>query len=92
MRSSFKSALLSAAEAEFNVGRITRFQLRLINATALFRPWKIRQCEAFVVDEAVKAGKIGDASAVSDGFDWNALLEFIRELLPIILEIISWFN
>jgi hypothetical protein len=91
----FKTALANAAEQACSTGEITRWELARIRLVITFRPRALAEVQGCVIDEGCKAGKIlpqAAEAAQSDGFDWNALLEFIRNLLPLILEIIKIFS
>jgi hypothetical protein len=91
----FKAALQQAAEDACQAGEISRWELARVRLAIAFRPRAVAEVQGCVVDEACRAGKMSaDAAAAADGdgFDWNALLEFIRNLLPLILEIIKIFS
>ncbi len=87
----FRRALLAAAQQARDEGRITGWEMFRIRTAAALAPGKIREAQDVVVDQACAAGLMGDGDGESDGFDWNALLSFIVELLPIILQIIAIF-
>jgi hypothetical protein len=88
----FRHALLKAAQEEHKAGRLTAWEMYRIRWISALRPRKIREAQDAVADQACAAGYM---SAASDGdgvgFDWMALLDFIKELLPIILQIIAMF-
>lgn len=91
----FKVVLQRAAEEAFEGGEINRWELARIRLAIAFRPRAVAEVQGCVIDEACQAGKMtrdAAAAADGDGFDWNALLEFIRNLLPLILEIIKIFS
>ena len=88
----FKSTLAAAADQAFQAGEISRWELARIRLAITFRPRVLAEVQGCVIDEACRAGKMAPQSAEAaeaDGFDWAALLEFIKQLLPLILQIIS---
>ncbi len=61
-----------------------------INA-ATRNPKQLAKIYAGVLDDAMEAG-LCSGEDTEDGFDWNSLLAFIQQLLPVILQIISIFS
>ncbi len=53
-----------------------------------FCPQSRRQMAESILERITGMQRV---QAVGEGFDWEALLDFIMELLPVILEIISIF-
>ena len=91
----FKAALQQAAEDACQAGEISRWELARVRLAIAFRPRALEDVQGCVIDEACRAGKMAPQSAEAaeaDGFDWAALLEFIKQLLPLILQIISIFS
>jgi hypothetical protein len=88
---SFKNTLSAAAAQAQKDGTITRWQLARIRMAIAFRPDAMAEAQACCLDQAINDGLMrspeGDADL--DGFDWTQLLAFIKELLPMILQIIS---
>lgn len=85
--SNFRDALLTAADQAARAGEIDRldvFHLRL--ATSLPRVRK--QLETECCQHAVASG-LAAANQSSAAIDWNNLVPFLKELLPVILEIIK---
>lgn len=89
---SFKKTLDEAAAQAFKSGEITRWQLARIRMAIRFRPEAVAEIQAAVVDDAVAAGRMAPGDAISAAFDWTKLLDFIKQLLPIILQLISIFG
>jgi hypothetical protein len=88
----FRHALLKAAQEEHKAGRLTGWELYRVRLISALRPRKLREAQDAVADQAYAAGYMAAASdGDADGFDWAALLDFIKELLPIILQIIAMF-
>jgi len=96
----FRRALLAAAQEARREGRITGWELFRIRTVSALAPGKLREAQDRVVDNAVACGKMstgvasvimGEAQGDAEAFDWMALLDFIRQLLPVILEIIALF-
>lgn len=80
----FRRALLTAAEQSVKSGEITRvelFKLRIATANPAALK-KIHQC---CTEQVVADGK----AKLLENIDWEKLLAFIKELLPIILELIK---
>lgn len=87
---SFKTTLSAAAAQAQKDGTITRWQLARIRMAIAFRPDAIAEAQACCLDQAVNDGLMRSPGDVDlDGFDWSQLLAFIKELLPLILQIIS---
>jgi hypothetical protein len=87
---SFKNTLSAAAAQAHKDGTITRWQLARVRMAIAFRPDAMAEAQACCLDQAVNDGLMrspGDGDL--DGFDWTQLLAFIKELLPMILQIIS---
>lgn len=79
----FRKSLLAAAEQSYKAGEIDRsdvFRLRL--ATSL--PRVLARLEADCCDEAASRG-LASATAI----DWQQLIPLLREMLPVILEIVK---
>jgi hypothetical protein len=85
--SSFRRQLIKAAEDAQREGEITRAELFKIRVTSLSRPALVKMQQA-VVEQATFEGKIVAGTPIS-AIDWSSLLQFIKEALPIILEIIK---
>lgn len=84
--SNFRPALIAAAEEAARDGQITRSELFKIRILSLF-PRKLAELEECCTAQAVSTGVAQNAGAI----DWAALLEFIKGLLPIILQILQIF-
>ena len=89
-RMEFRAALLKAAREQQQAGELTRGDyVRIWFASIL--PNQLTKMQEFTTEQAKMAGKMPlEASPV--GFDWTALLDFIKQLLPLILEIIALFK
>jgi hypothetical protein len=88
----FRHTLLKAAQEEHRAGRLTNWEMYRIRLASALRPRKLREAQDAVSDQACAAGYMAAASDGDGvGFDWAALLDFIKELLPIILQIIAMF-
>lgn len=88
----FRPALMEAAEEAFNSDEITRQQLRRIRFASLI-PNMAKSMETFVAEEAESMDKLpAGAAANLSAIDWTNLLAFIKELLPLILQLISIFS
>jgi hypothetical protein len=86
----FKKALGDAAGQAYREGKISRWQLARLRMAIAFRADAMAECQACVIDQAQQDGLIGDAGpAQLDGFDWTNLLAWLKELMPLILQIIG---
>ncbi len=88
----FKKTLDEAAAQAFKSGEITRWQLARVRLAIRFQPAAVAEIQAAVVDDAVAAGRMAPGDAIAAAFDWAKLLDFIKQLLPIILQLISIFG
>lgn len=86
MSSDFKAAFLKAVEEARNEGDIGPLQAMKARRIAA-NPNRLAKVEASCCDEALAAGF--SASGGPGAFDWNALLAFLKELLPIILALFN---
>ena len=86
---SFRRSLIKAAEEARDAGEITRAELFKIRIASISRP-ALRQMQQAVVEQATHEGKIVAGTPIG-AVNWENLLQFIKELLPIILEIIKMF-
>jgi hypothetical protein len=82
--------LIKAAEEAQSNGEITRGELFKIRIASISRP-ALRQMQQAVVEQATHEGKIVAGTPIG-AVNWDNLLQFIKELLPIILEIIKMFS
>jgi hypothetical protein len=87
----FRRALLTAAVQARDDGTISGWELFRIRTISALQPGKLRDAQDAVVDNACAAGLMLDSDAESDGFDWTSLLAFIKEFLPILLQILAIF-
>jgi len=83
---SFRKALISAAESSYRDGEISRLDVFKIRVASLNKE-VLKKMHATVVEQASFEGKAEPAKV-----DWSTLLTFIKELLPIILELIKLFS
>lgn len=87
----FRRALLAAAQQARDEGRINGWEMFRIRTASALQPARLREAQEAVMDQACAAGLMSDGAGDAEGFDWAALLDFIKELLPIILQIIAMF-
>ena len=87
-KNSFRYTLLKQATEALKANEITKEQYRAIRI-ACWRPNLLREIENRVIEDARASGLYADllAAGVTD-IDWDALAEFIREILEMILEFI----
>lgn len=85
--SAFRRTLIKAAEESQQAGDISRVDLFKIRVTTLSRPALVKMQQA-VIEQAIFEGKL-PANSPAAAIDWTTLLQFIKEALPIILEIIK---
>lgn len=75
------------AEGQLSWGQAFRLKVAARN------PSRVAEIKQAIADSAVDEGKYKSAASImAPGFDWNSLLAFIKELLPLILQIISIFS
>lgn len=86
----FRRTLIKAAEEAHDTGEITRGDLFRLRFASL-RPQVAAQLERCCAEQAELEG-IMPAGSSFNAFDWTTLLAFIRELLPLILELIKIFS
>ena len=87
----FRRALLAAATQARNEGQINGWELFRIRTVSALYPGKLREAQDVVMDQACAAGLMGEGAGDVEAFDWMALLDFIKELLPVILQIVALF-
>lgn len=83
---SFRDALLEAAAKAAEEGTISQQDLRRIRILSHF-PAAMRKAEQIVKSNADAEGHLSVGAP-----DWSALLGFIKELVPLILELIKLFS
>ena len=84
---SFKEVFLKAVDEARNEGDIGPLQAMKARRIAN-NPARLAKVEAACCEEASAAGFANSGPDVG-GFDWNALLAFLKELLPIILALFN---
>ena len=87
-RTNFRQALLSAAQEARSEGEITRIEYLLI---WMAPAGKLAKAQEYVTHEAVTSG-VMSTGADPTAFDWASILAFIKELLPLILQIFGMFG
>jgi hypothetical protein len=90
--------LLNVAKEARDAGEISAIEFLRVRRVCQPRVWNRmdadakatigQQIESFVAEHGVKAGKIAGDKLAAD-VDWDAILAFIKELLPVILEFIQ---
>lgn len=85
-RGNFRRMLLDAARTARQSGDITDGQYYRLVAMSL-RPASLDKIKDFVAASAVE-----DGLASTTAIDWDALLEFIEKLIPIIIQLIDLFS
>ncbi len=83
----FRKTLITAAEQSCKAGDITRLDLFKIRVASLNRG-VLKQMHQAVSEQAIHEGVMKSVGAP----DWSAFLDFIKQLLPIIMEIIKMFS
>jgi hypothetical protein len=85
-RSEFRKTLLTAARKARDSGEISQLQYgRLVVAT--LRPRELANIEAWAHEYAIQ-----DGLATAQAPDWNAIIEFIEKLIPLIIQLIDLFS
>lgn len=85
-RRDFKKALLTAAKQAQDDGDISAQDYRRLSF-ALKIPGVAAKMEAAMAEQAVESG-VATAGAI----DWDSLLAFIKEMIPIIMQLIQLFS
>jgi hypothetical protein len=83
----FRKALISTAEQAVKSGEISRVELFKLRV-ATMNPKVLKQMHQACAEQVLSDGKAKSFSAI----DWSKLIEIIKELLPVILQIISLFS
>jgi len=83
----FRAAVVKVAEQSFKAGEISRAELRRIRGFSLV-PKVLDAWYQVATEDLIHDGLATSAKAI----DWNALLAFIKELIPLILELIKLFS
>lgn len=86
--SNFRDSLLKSAADAFESGEISRQDLRRIRLASAF-PRLCSSIEKAVSETAHQEGMVADAVGA---IDWAKLLDFIKQLIPLILELIKLFK
>lgn len=89
---SFKTVLLKAIDAAQRDGTVGRIKANIMRNRAE-RPRWLEQVREEVAEECCLAGRMTlDEDGTYGAPDWNALLEFIKGLIPLIAELIKLFG
>jgi hypothetical protein len=83
----FRRSLITVSREALHEGKINRLEFSRIVVSSLM-PQRLAQLRAVATENAVSEGLI----PVGATPDWNAFLAFLKELIPIILEIIKMFT
>ena len=86
---SFRQTVLKAAMEEHEAGNLSGGELLALRMALVFRPHKVEEAQAAVIENTTAKGIAGADKA---GFDWSFFLALIKELLPLIMQIISMFK
>ena len=90
MKGNFWATFDAAVTQAVKDREITRGQAVRLRISGTVRRRKLR---TYCSQQAEIAGLVPSAGRADlDGFDWEGLLSFIKELLPIIMQIISIFG
>jgi D-aminopeptidase len=90
MKGNFWATFDKAVSQAVKDKEITRGQAMRLRIPS---PARRRKLRTYCSQQAEMAGLVPSAGrADADGFDWESLLSFIKELLPIIMQIISIFG
>lgn len=84
---SFRKALISTAEQAVKSGEISRVELFKLRVATMNQK-VLKQMHQACAEQVLSDGKAKSFSAI----DWSKLIEIIKELLPVILQIISLFS
>lgn len=85
--SGFRKNLVKAAEQSFSDKEISRLDLFRIRVASM-NPAVLRKMHQACAEQVLSEKKVASYGAL----DWDKLLAFIKEILPIILELIKMFS
>jgi len=83
----FRQALLKSAESSVRSGELSRMDLMRLRLATL-SPKVLSTLHQAAAEQVLSDGLAASYGAI----DWNALLAFIKELIPLILELIKLFS
>lgn len=86
-KTGFRTALLKAAEEAQKEGTISRAQLLKLRVVTLI-PSVSNGLQQAVAEQAVMEGEAVSIQAI----DWNGLAEFLKTIMPLILQLIDLFS
>ena len=87
--SNFRRSLLAAARDACQAGDITACDCRAIRR-ATWRPLVLARLHNQVVEDAAMTGVVTAVQATNpEEIDWDGFLDFLKDLLPMILEFIK---
>ncbi len=86
-KTSFRKALLKAAEDANREGTITRAELLKLRVVTLV-PSVSNNLQQAVAEQAVMDGQAASIQAI----DWEGLAEFLKTIMPLILQLIDLFS
>jgi hypothetical protein len=84
---SFREALLKSGEQAVKSGELSRMDLMRLRL-ATMSPKVLATAHQFAAEQCLSDGLCASYGAI----DWNQLLAFIKELIPLILELIKLFS
>jgi hypothetical protein len=85
----FKQAMLQVADKALQSNQITEDEYNQV-VVAMSRPLRHLKVRKYVIQKAVKAGALPTGSEnAPEKIDWNALLDFLTKLMPLILAFIQ---
>lgn len=82
----FRKALLTASGEAYKAGEISRLDVFKIRIASLNKT-SLQKMQMAVAEQAVFEGK-----ATPSTLDWSTLVFFIKDILPLILELIKLFS
>ncbi len=83
----FRKVILSEAEKSCKAGEITRMGLLRIRLV-VSSPRALKNLHQACCEHVIAEGKATSATAI----DWSKLLDFVKELIPLIMELIQLFT
>jgi len=83
----FRAALLKSGEQAVKAGELSRLDLMRLRL-ATMSPKMLSAAHQFAAEQCLSDGLCASYGAI----DWNQLLAFIKELIPLILELIKLFS
>jgi hypothetical protein len=85
---SFKKQITKQVEQQFRDGEINRIELMRAKFTIKYNQAKVKELHQEAAEQVLLEGKASSYAAI----DWEKLAMFIKEIMPLILQLIQLFS